>query len=74
MVASWDHNCLLTNLVARGEYLILADALQSITVLKLVDMRLKVVARDYTPLWPTAIAVEDQTILGADVGSYTPAL
>ena len=56
-VAEWNHSHFVTNLVIDGEHILVGDAISSVSVLRWNDElgRLESVARDYGPLWPTAI-------------------
>jgi DNA damage-binding protein 1 len=68
-VASWNHNYFITNLVARGERLIIGDAISSVSVLEVQDNNLKTIARDYGPVWPVAVeGTLDGGVIGANVG------
>ena len=64
----WDHNYITLNLVARGDYLIVGDAINSVALLEIEGTKLKCTARDYSPLWPVAIDGSAKgDIVGANV-------
>ncbi len=71
-VAEWNHSHFVTNLVVDGEHILVGDAISSVSVLKWNDElgRLESVARDYGPLWPTAIEGTGNGIIGANVRDY----
>lgn len=67
-VAEWNHNYYVCSLVSRGNTLMLGDAISSVSFLELVGTQLKVVAKDYGPLWPLCVeAWGDKSIIGANV-------
>lgn len=69
-VAAWNHNYFVTSLVAKGNTLIVGDAISSVSMLEVVDHNLRTVARDYGPVWPTAVeSTRDGGVIGANVGS-----
>ncbi|KAI1790140.1 mono-functional DNA-alkylating methyl methanesulfonate N-term-domain-containing protein [Ganoderma leucocontextum] len=67
-VTEWNHSHFVTNLVVDGEHILVGDAISSVSVLKWNDElgRLESVARDYGPLWPTAIEGTGNGIIGAN--------
>lgn len=71
-VAEWNHSHFVTNLVIDGEHILVGDAISSVSVLRWNDElgRLESVARDYGPLWPTAIEGTGNGIIGANVRDY----
>jgi len=73
-VTEWTHSYVVRNLVSHGENLVLGDAINSISVLKLVGAQLQTVARDYGPLWPVCVqALDGRTIIAAsgDLNIFT---
>lgn len=71
-VAEWNHSHFVTNLVVDGEHILVGDAISSVSVLRWNDGlgRLESVARDYGPLWPTAIEGTGNGIIGANVRGH----
>ena len=68
-VASWNHNYFVTSLVAKGNRLIVGDAISSVSVLEVQENNLKTVARDYGPVWPIAVeGTKYGGVIGANVG------
>jgi DNA damage-binding protein 1 len=66
--ATWNHNYLVTSLASRGDIILLGDAISSISMLRLEDNRLHLIARDYGPLWPTCVELmSNSTLIGANV-------
>jgi DNA damage-binding protein 1 len=66
-VTHWTHSYFLTSLVSHGTTLVAGDAISSVCLLKLEDLTLKCVARDYGPLWPVCVeALSDESIIGAN--------
>lgn len=67
-IATWNHNYLVTSLASRGDIILLGDAISSISMLRLEDNRLHLIARDYGPLWPTCVELmSNSTLIGANV-------
>jgi DNA damage-binding protein 1 len=67
-IATWNHNYLVTSLASRADRILVGDAISSISVLRLEDNRLHLVARDYGALWPTSVELmSDSTLIGANV-------
>ncbi|OSD07132.1 hypothetical protein PYCCODRAFT_1449240 [Trametes coccinea BRFM310] len=66
--AEWNHNHFVMNLVWDGQYLLVGDAISSVSVLRVVNdaTKLESVARDYGPLWPVAIESTGNGIIGAN--------
>ncbi|KAI0335819.1 hypothetical protein GY45DRAFT_705258 [Cubamyces sp. BRFM 1775] len=66
--AEWNHNYFVTNLVWDGKYLLVGDAISSVSALRVVDdaTRIETVARDYGPLWPIAIESTGNGVIGAN--------
>ncbi|CDO76087.1 hypothetical protein BN946_scf184649.g13 [Trametes cinnabarina] len=66
--AEWNHNHFVINLIWDGQYLLVGDAISSVSVLRVADdaTRLESVARDYGPLWPVAIESTGNGIIGAN--------
>ncbi|KAG2758166.1 hypothetical protein P692DRAFT_20763238 [Suillus brevipes Sb2] len=65
--ATWNHNYLVTSLASRGDIILLGDAISSISMLRLEDNRLHLIARDYGPLWPTCVELmSHSTLIGAN--------
>jgi DNA damage-binding protein 1 len=70
-IATWNHNYLVTSLASRGDRILVGDAISSISVLRLEDDRLHLIARDYGALWPTSIELtSDSTLIGANVSRH----
>ncbi|KAG1898161.1 CPSF A subunit region-domain-containing protein [Suillus fuscotomentosus] len=66
-IATWNHNYLVTSLASRGDIILLGDAISSISMLRLEDNRLHLIARDYGPLWPTCVELmSNSTLIGAN--------
>jgi DNA damage-binding protein 1 len=67
-VTDWRQNYLVRSLASLGDNLVLGDALSSVTVLDVVESKLRIVARDYGPLWPVCVHMVDKKgIIGANV-------
>ena len=67
-VTEWRQNYLVRSLTSLGDNLVLGDALSSVTVLDVVESKLRIVARDYGPLWPVCVHMVDKKgIIGANV-------
>lgn len=67
-VTEWTHNYVVRNLVSNGEHLILGDAINSISILRLAGAQLQTVARDYGPLWPVCLqGLDARSIIAASV-------
>ncbi|KAI8986077.1 CPSF A subunit region-domain-containing protein [Trametes punicea] len=66
--AEWNHNHFVTNLIWDGQFLLVGDAISSVSVLRVVDdaTRIESIARDYGPLWPVAIESTGNGIIGAN--------
>ncbi|KAG1776175.1 CPSF A subunit region-domain-containing protein [Suillus placidus] len=66
-IATWNHNYLVTSLASRGNIILLGDAISSISMLRLEDNRLHLIARDYGALWPTCVElISNSTLIGAN--------
>ncbi|KAF9267572.1 hypothetical protein L218DRAFT_895037 [Marasmius fiardii PR-910] len=67
-LAEWNHTYVMTNIVISSDHLVVADYLQSVSLLKLVDnSKFVTVARDYSPLMPIAVgAFDERRVIGAD--------
>ncbi|KAI0647974.1 CPSF A subunit region-domain-containing protein [Trametes meyenii] len=67
-VAEWNHSHFVTNLVWDGQYLLVGDAISSVSMLKVVEggQRLESIARDYGPLWPVSIESTGNGVIGAN--------
>lgn len=71
-MAEWNHNYIVTSLVARRSRLFVGDAICSVSIIDVVEaeegeMRLESVAKDFSPLWPVTVESLDQdTIIGAN--------
>ncbi|KAG1743291.1 CPSF A subunit region-domain-containing protein [Suillus paluster] len=66
-MATWNHNYLVTSLASRGDRILLGDAISSISMLRLEDNRLHLIARDYGALWPTCVELmSNSTLIGAN--------
>jgi len=67
-VAEWNHNYLVTTLVARDDLIFVGDAFSSISIIKWSGAAFQTVARNYGPLWPTSLEVTgpSNTILAAN--------
>lgn len=72
----WNHNYLVTSLVVSGSYLLIGDAISSVSVLQVIQVdengeiveKLKTVARDYGPLWPVSLqGWGKEGVIGANV-------
>lgn len=69
-LAKWTHNYIVANMVTRGNHIYIGDAVSSLSVVKWDEkaQALVNVARDYAPLWPTAIeTLDSQSIIGCNV-------
>jgi DNA damage-binding protein 1 len=67
-IATWNHNYLVTSLTSRGDIILLGDAISSISMLRLENNRLHLIARDYGALWPTCVELtSNSTLIGANV-------
>ncbi|KAI6158847.1 CPSF A subunit region-domain-containing protein [Pisolithus thermaeus] len=63
----WNHNYLITTLVSRGDLLLVGDALTSVSLVKLNESQVELVARDYGSLWPTsAQLLDEKSLIGAN--------
>ncbi|KII87876.1 hypothetical protein PLICRDRAFT_42399 [Plicaturopsis crispa FD-325 SS-3] len=66
-VGCWDHNFIVRSLVSRGNVLILGDCISSVSVLNVVGTELRLIAKDYGPLWPVCVeSFDDNSIIGAN--------
>ncbi|KZT11975.1 uncharacterized protein LAESUDRAFT_746751 [Laetiporus sulphureus 93-53] len=66
-IAEWNHNYIVMSLAAKGNKLIVGDAISSVSVLTVIDSQINTVARDYAPLWPVAVeAMGDNGVIGAN--------
>ncbi|PCH40170.1 hypothetical protein WOLCODRAFT_67201 [Wolfiporia cocos MD-104 SS10] len=66
-VTEWNHSYLITSMVAKGNTLVIGDAISSVAMLKVVNTELRCIARDYAPLWPVAVEViGDEGVIGAN--------
>lgn len=76
MIAQWNHNYIVTSLVARRSRLFVGDAICSVSIVDVVEvesgeMRLESIAKDFSPLWPVTVEALDQdTIIGANVSQF----
>jgi len=67
-VTQWTHNFFVTSLVSHGDSLMLGDVISSVSILKLQEIELRTVARDYGPLWPVCVqALDDKSMIGGNV-------
>ncbi|EGN98024.1 hypothetical protein SERLA73DRAFT_109335 [Serpula lacrymans var. lacrymans S7.3] len=76
-ITEWNHNYLVTNLVCRGDKILVGDAINSISFLRMVESQIQCLARDYGSLWPVCVEMLDQSsIIGAnsDYNLFTFAL
>ncbi|KAI5118862.1 hypothetical protein M0805_005306 [Coniferiporia weirii] len=63
----WNHNYLITSVVACDDKIVTGDAVSSLSVLRLVGDGIITIARDYGSLWPLCIELVDgQSIIGAN--------
>lgn len=61
----------MTSLAARGDNLIAGDAISSVSIVKVKENNLELVARNYGPLWPIAVeGGRDQGVIGANVSGF----
>lgn len=66
-VTVWNHNYLIMTLVSRGDLLLVGDALTSVSLVKLNESQVELVARDYGSLWPTsAQLLDEKSLIGAN--------
>jgi DNA damage-binding protein 1 len=64
----FNHNYLITTLVARDDQLLVGDALTSVSLLELRGSQIEPIAKDYGSLWPTCAELLDHnTIIGGNV-------
>lgn len=68
----WNHDYVVTSLAVRGTRIFDGDAVHSVSALDLTrasgQAKLKTVARNYGPLWPTALGAWDSdTVIGSNV-------
>lgn len=67
---AWNHNYLVTNLVIRENFIIIGDAVNSVAILEIINDRIVLKARDFSPLWPLSLEASDKTsIIGANVST-----
>lgn len=67
-LTEWTHNYLVRSLASHDDKLFVADAINSVSVLKFENSELSLVAKDYRPLWPVCIQAWDSTsIIGSNV-------
>ncbi|KIN94881.1 hypothetical protein M404DRAFT_17165 [Pisolithus tinctorius Marx 270] len=66
-VTVWNHNYLITTLVSYGDLLLVGDALTSVSLAKVNDSQVELVAKDYGSLWPTcAQLLDEKSLIGAN--------
>ncbi|KAH9924683.1 CPSF A subunit region-domain-containing protein [Epithele typhae] len=67
-VAEWNHNYAVTQIAFDGTYLLVCDAISSVSVVQWNEEREKIecVARDYSPLWPMSIATSEDGVIGSN--------
>lgn len=66
-VTVWNHNYLIMTLVSRGDLLLVGDALTSVSLVKLNESQVELIARDYGSLWPTsAQLLDEKSLIGAN--------
>lgn len=66
----WNHNYVVTSLVAHDHIVTIGDAISSVTTLEVVGKELKNAARDYGPLWPVAVeALSSRGVIGGNVSA-----
>lgn len=66
-VLQWNHNYFVTSLVVRDQTILIADAISSVSLLKLQADKITVIAKDYGPLWPVTVDfLSDGGIVGAN--------
>lgn len=66
--AKWDKGFIITALSSHGDVLVAADALKSITILKLRNNELQSLAQHYDSIWPFSVgASSDNTALVGEV-------
>ncbi|KAI6039683.1 CPSF A subunit region-domain-containing protein [Pisolithus marmoratus] len=66
-VAAWNHNYLITTLVSRGDLLLVGDALTSVSLVKLNESEVELIAKDFGSLWPTcAQLLDEKSLIGAN--------
>jgi hypothetical protein len=68
---AWRRSYLVRSLTSFGGSLVLGDAMSSVTVLKVEEQELQIVARDYGPLWPISVhALDQKNIIGSNVRNF----
>ena len=72
-VSQWSHFYNLIGITSSGDRLMVADALQSLSILQLGrNSGLDILAKDYSPLWPVSIdACGENDIVGVNVGVFS---
>lgn len=54
----------------RENYIIIGDAVNSVAILEIINDRIVLKARDFSPLWPLSLEASDKTsIIGANVST-----
>ena len=67
-IAKWDRGYIINDIIIHHDCIAISDALRSIDLLKLVNGKLKSVARDHSALWPVRIqGIANRSILAAEV-------
>ncbi|KAL0960839.1 hypothetical protein HGRIS_005855 [Hohenbuehelia grisea] len=62
----WNRNYFVTCLASNGTAVAVGDRIGSVSLLKVVNEKLEVVARDREPLWPMAIECTESNIVGGN--------
>ncbi|KAG5639200.1 hypothetical protein H0H81_005679 [Sphagnurus paluster] len=58
-LSEWNHNYMLSSIASYGDRVITGDKLHSVSLLKIVNRKLQIIARDFGPIWPFAVEASD---------------
>lgn len=68
----FNHNYVITTLVSRDDRLLVGDALTSVSLLRVQNLQIEPIAKDYGSLWPTcAELLDENTIVGGNVRTWS---
>ncbi|KAG6837618.1 hypothetical protein H0H93_006139 [Arthromyces matolae] len=69
-LGEWNHNYMVTSLVTHENRVMIGDHLNSVSMLEVVDGKIKNLARDYGPRWPVAVEANGKdSMIGANLDS-----
>ncbi|KZS90527.1 hypothetical protein SISNIDRAFT_457686 [Sistotremastrum niveocremeum HHB9708] len=67
IIAKHNHNYIISKVTAKDDIIAIGDTISSISMFRFADRELKMLAKNYNPLWPLSIQLLDKTsVIGAN--------